>query len=46
MEHHSSNGEYPAIEVIVSRGKEDICVKVIYKSCIDFENDYLKLSKH
>lgn len=28
MEHHSSNGEYPAIEVIVSRGKEDICVKM------------------
>ena len=36
MEHHSSNGEYPAIEVIVSRGKEDICVKVIYKSRIYF----------
>ncbi|CAD1472724.1 unnamed protein product, partial [Heterotrigona itama] len=28
MEHHSSNAEYPAIEVIVSRGKEDICVKM------------------
>lgn len=28
MEHHSSSEEYPAIEVIVSRGEEDICVKV------------------
>lgn len=28
MEHYSSESEYPPIEVIVSRGKEDICVKV------------------
>ncbi|XP_048267300.1 pyruvate dehydrogenase (acetyl-transferring) kinase, mitochondrial isoform X2 [Bombus affinis] len=28
MEHHSSSEEYPAIEVIVSRGEEDICVKM------------------
>ncbi|XP_076241186.1 pyruvate dehydrogenase kinase [Calliopsis andreniformis] len=28
MEHHSSESEYPPIEVIVSRGKEDICVKM------------------
>ncbi|XP_034178230.1 pyruvate dehydrogenase kinase isoform X1 [Osmia lignaria lignaria] len=25
---HSANSEYPPIEVIVSRGKEDICVKI------------------
>ncbi|XP_053995487.1 pyruvate dehydrogenase (acetyl-transferring) kinase, mitochondrial [Hylaeus anthracinus] len=28
MEHHSSDEDYPPIEVIVSRGKEDICVKM------------------
>ncbi|XP_076679032.1 pyruvate dehydrogenase kinase isoform X2 [Andrena cerasifolii] len=28
MEHHEAEGKYPPIEVIVSRGREDICVKM------------------
>lgn len=32
MEHYyESESEYPPIEVIVSRGKEDICVKVSFR---------------
>lgn len=42
MEHHSSNAEYPAIEVIVSRGKEDICVKVrAANRFLNFANSWL-----
>lgn len=32
MEHHEVESKYPPIEVIVSRGKEDICVKVQIKN--------------
>lgn len=47
MEHHGEDTDnYPAVEVMLVRGKEDICVKVGRDYSIDAHNCHIIPNRH